>query len=139
MLVQRGYHLCLRCAQRDWEDDPVVRTAIERNLMVANAAKARCGDCRNVLRVPSFRFCAGCAARERLCQHCCASTLTTEEVAKREAYARWLESYRYVIKQFGIRSLQAKEHLQGCEDDEVRERLAGLTLREIDWPGRKIV
>ena len=100
--------------------------------------RARCGDCRAPLREARFRFCASCATRERLCQHCCRTTLTTEEQEAAAFYRRWFDSYRKVVKTYGIRSAEAAAHLEGCEDKELRAHLAGLTIREIDWPGAKV-
>lgn len=81
-----------------------------------------------------FRWCKKCASRERLCQHCGATTLTEAEQTARRLMAEWRASYLEVVRKYGIRSKEAKRHLAGCEDEEVRETLGAMSIRELDWP-----
>lgn len=110
-------HLCEE-HQKEWDatEDETIQARIRTNQSLPQHKKAICGTCRATLKYPLFRLCKVHAMRDRLCQICCASTLTEEELetaAERTSEQAKLDvildDYTIVIKQYGRRSWIADE------------------------------
>jgi len=110
-------HLCEKHQEEfDATDEEVIQARIRTHQARPPHQKSICGTCRATLLYPFFRLCKLHARQDRLCQQCCASTLSGEELAtaaeRAEEQARIdviLDDYTIIVKTYGCHTWIAKE------------------------------
>lgn len=127
-------HLCTGCQSVDW-DARILKD--QEHARRGGKLKAFCPHCTHLdgtrvrLLHSAHSLCEVCAKARNECQACGRSTLSGEETAAAEAFARLADHYTVIVKLRGVSSPTAAAFRE-MQSDDVRTELKRLTVGDLD-------
>ena len=145
MELKSTWHLCQKCKDEPWEQDPVNRTKNTLEQEKPPKHRRRCGDCRKIVEHACFSLCHYHAKKAEICQRCGGEALNPDNEksaeknslppAEREDFEKAVDFFTLLTKRYGVTEAWREVYTSHIWDENILEKLSSLIVDK-DNPGR---
>ncbi len=142
MELKSTWHLCQKCKDEPWEQDPVNRSKNDLERKKPFEERRRCGNCKKTPEHACFFLCHYHASKAQLCQRCNKTTLTEEEQvedanlrAEQEIFEAAIDFFTLLTKRYGVTEAWREVYTSRIWDENILAKLNEL-ITNTDYPGR---